>query len=459
MQDQVGRLRERFRAGRTELFPASARVAPCRELMERHAALIDGLILEIYRVSCEAADRQAQRGEHSGLAIVATGGYGRRELSPFSDVDIAFIPSEEQDPWVEAAVHAAFKLVMDVFLSFREIHVGYSFRPISDLPTWDLTVKVALLDARHLCGEQRLSERLLEQLHWSLSPLDILLEIQQLGERKDRNGNAVLYSVEPNLKEGEGALRHLHRARWIYKLLLGRDVNHLLGELGERGLMSSTRIAEIEAAAEWFWRARNWLHLSAGRRFDVVINNYQDRIAHDFGFASAQEWLSQHYAHAETLELFQDAAMRHTLAGPTDLGGVLLENGYLSRRRIHARPDAARAVKLFHLSQRYQVPIGLVDMQDLESMRGVAAGLMEPSGDETWSFLGILREGRDVAPTLRALVRYGLLNRFIEHFDRVMRYVPPDPAHRYTVGEHSLKMIEHLESLRAANDGVEPRFV
>ncbi|MGA2260702.1 MAG: hypothetical protein ABSH28_04610, partial [Acidobacteriota bacterium] len=458
METDVSRLRQKFREGRVELFPARARTAPCRELMARHAALLDGLLEDIYQASCEYADRQVSRSTHSGLGIVATGGYGRKELSPFSDIDIAFIPSEEEDPWVEAAVHAAFKLVMDVFLSFREIHVGYSFRPVSDLPTWDLPTKVSLLDARHLCGDRRLNDRLQEQLRWSLSPLDLMLEMQQLEERQRSGTDSVLYSVEPDLKDGNGALRDLHRARWIYKLLLGVDDNALLPELELRGLMSSARIAEIEAAAEWFWRARNWLHLTAGKLSDVLFNNYQDRIARELGSSSAQEWLSQHYAHGETLALFRDAAIRHALAGPIELGGVQLENGYLYRRRIHARPDPGRAVKLLHIAQRYNIPISLVDLQDLENSRSAAVQVNEPSGDEAWAFLGILREGRRVAETLRALVRYGLMNRFLDRFSEVMRYVPPDPAHRYTVGEHSLRIIEYLEGLRATTDGSEQRF-
>ena len=108
MQNEVERLRTVFRQGRAELFPPAARTAPCRDLMFRHATLIDLVVEEIYRASCAYADQRAARSFHSGLGIVATGGYGRKELSPFSDIDIAFIPSEEQDPWVEAAVHAAF---------------------------------------------------------------------------------------------------------------------------------------------------------------------------------------------------------------------------------------------------------------------------------------------------------------------------------------------------------------
>jgi [protein-PII] uridylyltransferase len=59
---------------------------------------------------------------------------------------------------------------------------------------------------------------------------------------------------------------------------------------------------------------------------------------------------------------------------------------------------------------------------------------------------------------LRELVRYGLMNRFVEDFSKVMRFVPPDPAHHFTVGEHSLRIIEHLEELRSPQDESEQRF-
>jgi [protein-PII] uridylyltransferase len=458
MQTEVARLQRRFREGRAGLFPDSARTVRCRELMAGHAALIDGVVGEIYAASCRFADERAARGKHSGLGIVATGGYGRMELSPFSDVDIAFIPSEEQDPWVEAAVHAAFKLVMDVFLSFREIRVGYSFRSISDLPTWDLTVKAALLDARHLCGDPRLSDRLRKHLREHLSPLDLVLEIQQLQDSYRTRTDRALYAVEPNLKDGEGALRDLHRGRWIYKLLLGVDDTDPLPDLARRGLMSQARVDAIQTAAEWFWQARNWLHLCAGKQFDILINNYQDKIARELGSVTAQEWLSQHFAHAETLALFRDAAVRQVLAGPIDLGGILLDNNFLCRRRLEGCLDPRRAVKLCQLSQRYNIPISLPDIQDLGSAKDAPGMVGEPSAEEAWAFLGILRADREVASTLRRLVRYGLMDRFVENFSQVMRYVPPDPAHSYTVGEHSLKIIEYLENLRAGHDGAGHRF-
>src|SRR5438034_785975 len=275
MQNEIGRLRRKFRDGRSELFHSGARTAPCCELLRAHADLVDSVVEEIYKAACRAADKENPRTRHSGLAIVATGGYGRKELNPFSDVDIAFIPSEEEDPWVEAAVHMAFRVVMDVFLSFRELRVGYSYRPVSEVSTWDLATKTALLDARHLIGDAFLTESLEFQLRQNLSPLDLVLEVQgeEEGDGSDRASS--LYSVEPNLKEGPGSLRDLHRGRWIYKLLMAHPEKDLMAALERRGHLTAPQSAEVLRAAEWFWQARNWLHLVTGKRSDVLINNYQ----------------------------------------------------------------------------------------------------------------------------------------------------------------------------------------
>lgn len=451
MQNEIGRLRREFQEGRAKLFPPEARVAPCLELLQRHVELTDRLVEAIYVASCRFADREAQRTQHSALAIVATGGYGRRELNPFSDIDIAFVPSEEEGTWVEAVVHMAFKLVMDVFLSFREVRVGYSYRPISEVWTWDLSTKTALLDARHLCGEPRLSEQLQTAVRAALSPLDLILE-QQAGDR-GRGQKMPLYSVEPHLKQGSGSLRDLHRGRWIFKLFLSVEDTELLPVLCQKGYLSARRVEEIRAATEWFWSARNWVHLLAGKRSDVLIVDYQDRIARELGRCSAQEWLSRHFAHAEVLALFRESAVSRVLNGPWDLGGVRLQNRYL-----HGDRSSASAAKLMLLSQRYSIPISIDDAADLAERRSEAARVKEPSSEEASAFTAILNEKANIASTLGFMARMGLLDRFVPDFSELMRRVPPDAAHGYTVGGHSLRIIERLERLRAGDDPAEQRF-
>lgn len=453
MRTEIEELNRRLRAGRQELFGRVDWSSPGRVLLEAHSDLIDSLLRDIYELSAREAGRKTARGGRSGLAIVATGGYGRRELNPFSDVDIAFIPSEEGDPWVDAAVHTAFKLVMDVFLSLKDVRVGYSYRPAAEASSWDVSVKTSLLDLRPVCGDAALAAALGRRIREVLHPVDLALEDSARPDPPTRGGDR-LYAVEPNLKDGPGGLRDLHRGRWI---------RTLLGSAGEPGAppghgggAKARHPAGLGEAADWFWRARTWLHLASGRRSDVLMNSYQDRIARELGGCSAQEWLSRHLGYAEILREFHRSAVRAVLAGPLDVAGLCLEDGSLHLPQ--SAPGEAVALQAFHASQQYAIPISPGDLNRLGRLRGPSPDGRRPSEREIGLFRRILDERRGVAATLRQLAATGLLDRFLPGFSEAMRYVPPDPAHAHTVGEHSLRMVGHLEDLRAGRDRRGYRF-
>lgn len=456
MTRKIELLQRSLKEGRAKLFQRVAWNAPCRDLLKAHAALVDGLVREIYEVSCRTADASTVRRRGSALAIVATGSYGRRELHPYSDIDIAFVPLEEEDPWVEALVHNAFRLVMDVFLSLRDVHVGYSFRPIAEVNAWDVKAKTALLDLRHVCGDGSLAAKLALRVRESLSPLDLMLESQPSADLSQGMARPSLYSVEPNLKVGPGSLRDLHHARWIFQLLLGCDSQNLDGALKDRAVIPGRQLERVGKAADWFLRARTWLHLASGKPSDVLIMNYQDRIARELEGWDAQEWLARHLEHSETLAEFRQTAVETLLRGPLDVKGILLRDGTLNLDDgISVR---SRAANLFLLSQRYSIPLSLKLRRRLAEEQTTSLEPGEPSGDEIRTFHQILCERRAVASTLRALNDFGILDRFIPDYSKVMRFVPPDPAHRYTVGEHSMRMVAHLERLCAGRHPGEERF-
>jgi [protein-PII] uridylyltransferase len=451
MQQDIERLRHSFREGRSAMFREVSWDTSCEELLGAYTALVDGILKEIYEISCRTADQAAERSEHSGIAIIATGGYGRRELHPFSDIDIAFLPSEEEDPWGEALVHAAFKLVMDVFLSLRDVRVGYAFRPIAEANSWDVQTKTALLDLRHICGDRTLTERLALRIREVLSPLDLMIESE---ENRKLGFTHSLYSVEPSLKEGPGSLRDLHFARWIFKLLLGVESEALDHALKDHAGVSERQIAEVHEAARWFWRARTWMHLAAKKCSDVLITNYQDRMANQLDNCPAQEWLSRHLAYSETLAQFRETAVRTLLQGPFIVNGICLEDGSLYRQ-VSA---TVSATGLFLVAQRYSIPVSLADQRRMEEGRERALEVRNATGEEVRGFIEILGGSKGISSTLRALCGFGILDRFVPNFSKVMRFVPPDPAHSYTVGEHSMRIIEHLEKLRDGRDPAERRF-
>ena len=202
-----------------------------------------------------------------------------------------------------------------------------------------------------------------------------------LESERNRNPRSThtLYSVEPSLKEGPGSLRDLHFARWIFKLLLGVEDGTMDRALKDHSGIPERQIVEVREAAQWFWRARMWMHLTAGKCSDVLITNYQDRIAQQLDNCSAQEWLSRHLAHSETLARFRETAVRTLLHGPINANGVLLEDGSLHRMKDAKVSETG----MFHVSQRYSIPVSLDDRKRMEEGRErrelAAAGYYEKS--------------------------------------------------------------------------------
>jgi [protein-PII] uridylyltransferase len=220
----------------------------------------------------------------------------------------------------------------------------------------------------------------------------------------------------------------------------------------------SERLEEINAAAAWFMAARNWLHIVAGKHSDVLLNNYQDRIASELRGQPAQQWLAEHYRHAEVLASFRDSAVRAALAGPVRLDGILLDQGCLQLDRGARQRRPGSVIRLLQLSQRYGVPVSLEDMKELQDAREEALRVDHASAEDSWAFLSILGGGRRVTATIRTIAQLGLMDRFIPGFSGLMRFVPPDPAHRYTVGEHSIRIVDHLEMLRDERNPADQRF-
>jgi len=108
---------------------------------------LDSFVRAIYALAWERA--MAKFGNrylqgHSEVALLATGGYGRQELSPFSDIDIAFVPLEEDDPFVDALLRECFRLLVTVFMDNTDLKVGYGYRPLADLPSLDSQTQAAL---------------------------------------------------------------------------------------------------------------------------------------------------------------------------------------------------------------------------------------------------------------------------------------------------------------------------
>src|SRR5262245_41243682 len=165
-----------------------------RHWMQEHAALLDAVLRRMLALSLERTGRP----DATGIAILATGGYGQRLLAPGSDLDITFLAERDEDPPV---LRAMFSLVMDVLLSGAKMKVGYAYRTFADIEgeALDHQTQTALLDARLVAGDGTLFARFDRLFQEHLQMADFLFRKE--AERHLRRGraDASVFAAEPDI--------------------------------------------------------------------------------------------------------------------------------------------------------------------------------------------------------------------------------------------------------------------
>ena len=245
-------------------------------------------IADVYDRAIAARFAEASAGMSAPLALVATGGWARRELAPYSDID--FIILHERD-------EASAKQVSDRLLYplwDEKLAIGHAIREAraaARLARDDLATATALLDARHIAGERRLTSELvratLSVLAPGGNPNDLITSLaNEKRARHDRFG-ASLYLLEPNLKQGIGALRDLATALWAAQVRWhpprpGFDpegADALIANLVAMGHLTRRQGTVLANARDFMLRVRALVQLTTKRRFDQLTFEVQEAIA------------------------------------------------------------------------------------------------------------------------------------------------------------------------------------
>src|SRR5687767_5536117 len=234
-------------------------------------------IADVYDHALAARFAQAMAGVSAPLALVATGGWARRELAPHSDIDFIILHDRDE---------ATAKQVSDRLLYplwDEKLAIGHAIREAraaARLARDDLATATALLDARHIAGERRLTTELVRATLGGLAPggnpNDLITSLAtEKKARHDRFG-ASLYLLEPNLKQGIGALRDLNTALWAASVRWqaprpGEDPESpdaLMQNLVNMGHLTRRQASVLASARDFLLRIRALVQLTAKRRFD-----------------------------------------------------------------------------------------------------------------------------------------------------------------------------------------------
>ena len=369
----------------------------------RHTALADNTVKSLFRILF------SKRSSPPDIAVVAVGGYGRRELAPKSDIDITFIPLDETDPDSEQAVREMFRCLIDLFAALAW-PVGYAYRLISDCPALDPKTRTSLLDARLITGSREALDAF-RSAFWDSFPVADFL-ISKLGERREMRSkwHDTPRVVEFNLKEGAGGLRDLQSARWFAQVL------------GHRSLSA------LKEERELLLLLRNALHIVTGRQEDTLLGTRTVEVA-SLLKKSPIRLVDELMRAGEKVETAWELSKQRIGSVSFPLAaGVQAQRGVCRVAESAKLADAAVGVcRATHLGLKIPPAPNLKQLGDAPLITECVT-----SGENA----------------LRALEKAGLLDKLVPEFGACRHLLSRDPMHLYSVGEHTLRVIAALDRSR-----------
>ncbi|HHD11607.1 MAG TPA: [protein-PII] uridylyltransferase [Deltaproteobacteria bacterium] len=448
-------LKEYLRKKELELKERHRRRTSGMEITTEFTALVDATLKGLFeKLSLE-------HGVGQKYAVVALGGYGRRELNIRSDIDLMILYEKKITPELEALTQKILYLLWD-----SGMDVGFSIRTTEEcieVATEDTKTQTALLDARHLWGDRELFERFLKKVEKELFSgrgLKRFIE-DKLEERRQRHiryGGSV-FILEPNVKEGEGGLRDIHTASWVVRAKLKTPFVPK-----EQGLISEREERALTRAIDMLNWIRNELHFETGRKTDQLSFDHQERIAPLLGFKdthhelSVEAFMRKYYEMATTIKEVSERILMRTLDRKSNITkgaaqkkpvdqNFYITDGFLFTEDTHLfEREPVAIMKVFEYSQKHGVELHQ-SLRDLVLANLHVVDELKSSPEMAESFLNILRGG-EVYPTLQEMHRLGVLGRYIPEFGAIRCKVQHDLYHIYTVDTHTLLAIRELDGLK-----------
>ena len=451
--DVENQLQERFEQGLS-----------IREIIVTRSDLIDEALKFLW---------QHAELEHSQLGLFAVGGYGRREMLPYSDVDIMILSEDDIPKELEAQISTFISSLWDV----GNFKPGISVRTIADCVTQaasDLTVATALIEARLITGNEHLAKwprRIVSQTWTDKTFFDAKMQEQTKRYAQHNNTES---NLEPDIKNAPGGIRDINQIGWIAKRHF--RVNRIY-DLVHLGFISEFELGVLEEAESFLWEIRHHLHRLTKRDENRLLFDYQREIAAKFGYHREEDkspnypieqFMKRYYRSAQQvstlnemlLAYFNESVITPRLPSYERQIEEINENFKLVDGKLAVQhhkifsENPSAILEIFYL---------LANRPEIEGIRARTLRLLTLAAkriDQSFRdnpahqalFMEIIRSPYRLYDTLVAMKRYSVLGNYIPAFGQIMGLMQYDLFHIYTVDAHTLLLIRNLNRFK------EPEF-
>ncbi len=450
--------RARLAEGRQAIESQHRSGSPGIQVCARLTELVDTVVLDLYRSA--VADLAAGDPEEleSNVALVALGGYGRRDLAPYSDVDLTILHSPGAEglvfPLASRLLHDLFDVGLDLQQSVRTPAQSWKFA------AQDPIICTSLIEARFLAGSKKLFDTFFDrfQRRTRLRYRSVLHAIYGARKAERQQYGETVYLLEPNLKRTRGGLRDVQLVRWLGFARHGVADPEALQLVGA---ISKSDQNDLRAASEFLLRLRNEMHFHAGKSNDVLDKAEQVRLADVYEYQGTEAILP--------VERFMSEYFRHTRAVSSVASNFVANSrpGQLFSRIVGAAfshqvegdyrvtPNEIKATRhgLEKLQKDLSEVLRLCELANLHNKR-IAPRTWETVRAAVPSFTGhvspeiaqqfmalISRPGR-LGELLRRLHELGVLEKIIPGFTHARCLLQFNEYHKYTVDEHCILAVE-----------------
>jgi len=393
------------------------------------------------------------------MAVVAVGGYGRRELCPKSDIDLLFLHHYKVDRYVEAMTEWMLYPLWD--LGFE---VGHSVRNVKEtirLGGADDSIRTALMDYRFVAGDEeffREASREIERfLYFTDGDRFIEKKIREMRSRHARMG-ATVYLLEPNIKDGCGGLRDLQTAQWAARI---KYKVHDLSELRQKGVVGAQAVGAIRHVLDYLLRVRNELHYLFGKKADVLTFEAQEMLAERFRYRKIgpshgiERFMRAYYLHAASAMQLADEVLEEVGRFLPEEGGrrsffffkrrMVGGEGILYKGKLQVKDHASferepiRVLEFFRSLQKTRSALSLQAKRNIQQALPAIGPAFREDPRAAQLFLEILSDPTHLRETLLAMNESRFLGRYIPEFEGLFCRVLRDIYHVYTADVHSIR--------------------
>ena len=429
--------------------------------LKKYTSVLDEYFFSIFEES-RAAKKLTIAG--TPFAIIALGGYGRKEQCIHSDIDLLILFEENVPPGVEAFVQELLYPLWDA-----RFEVGYAVRNIEECLEMAFSrydILTTILDARFICGASLIYTSFMERFRSDLSTKhlkDTLNYLFEHGEKRHFDFGDSTYLIAPDLKSGFGGLRDYHTLLWYAKIKSNIKTKR---DLEYYGFLTHFEYLSLKDSLSNIWKIRNFLHYITKRKCDTLHFEYQTELAGLLGYGSknqqpnVEHFLGDLHARMDFLKQINQIAFEDIFGScrikkgtteprPTKTDGLVIKKGrltFVNTVVILQKPDLL--LKIFLKSGLRKIPLSIEARRIVNEFLHLVDDDIKTSPACIKIFKKIMSLSYWEFNVLNVMLATGILEKFIPEFSALVNKIQYNHYHLFPVDKHSIRCVQIMNSFK-----------